>query len=98
VHLPATPRRRSTRAAPTSRQADIVLHTSDPNLNRRFRRHFHVRRDQLVDVSVSSGRHDCTGLLTRLKDILEREPESGTRVLLISFGIDGNGSAGVLEV
>ncbi|MFE3308732.1 hypothetical protein ACFXMF_07060 [Embleya sp. NPDC059213] len=49
-------------------------------------------------MSVSSGRHDCTGLLTRLKDILEREPESGTRVLLISFGIDGNGSAGVLEV
>ncbi|MFE3197911.1 hypothetical protein [Embleya sp. NPDC059237] len=38
------------------------------------------------------------GLLIGLKDVLERDPEPGTRVLLISFDSDHHGSAGVLEV
>ncbi|WP_331766280.1 hypothetical protein [Embleya sp. NBC_00896] len=76
----------------------VVLHTSDHDMNRRFRRHFHLRRDQITDLGAASHHLGSAGLVIGLKDVLERAPESGTRVLLASFGIDGNRSAGVLEV
>ncbi|MGW9209748.1 hypothetical protein ACWGR4_22500 [Embleya sp. NPDC055664] len=76
----------------------VVLHVGDHEVNRRIRRHFHVRRDQLVDVGASFDHPTGVGLLIGLKDVLERDPEPGTRVLLISFDSDHHGSAGVLEV
>lgn len=77
----------------------FVIHSPTPLMHEGFLKYFNLEEDQVIDTGGKYGFMCSSGLLLSLQTLIhDTYLNEGSKVLIISFGVDGNWGASVLEV
>lgn len=77
----------------------VVIHSPTQSHHNRFRKHFNLKEEQIIDSAKEYGFMCSAGILLSIDMLLNEENlKQGTKVLVPSFGVDGNWAAAVIEI